>query len=348
LELAAGPGLEAAQPPHDAVLDRRVVADVEVQVAERLQRSPVAAVEHAILLHVERARDPPARAPGQDAAHAIPPALPEDLEDALVEVALSPRIRVDRVAVQPVDDGDERLGDLVADERLHAHPPPSPPAALPPNLVATLAAQALQVVVERPEAAVRPVVLVAGAVQPAARRQHVALVVGTEVHVRRREALPRTEGLQRLAERRRHRGVPSGGGEEALPGHGRERHGDEQLRIVRDAGAMRGRRPAVVEDELAVAVSLDVERARADHPRVVPERQALRQPPRVRPPGPRLLARRQPPPPPPPPPPPRPPPPPSQSHSRNGDPSSPTSPFQASRGTSRRDSTTRSMVTGSE
>src|SRR5262245_9933058 len=85
LELAAGARLEALPPAGDAVLDRGVVADVEVQVAERLQGAPVATVEHASLLHVERAREHPAVAARQDHAQAIAPALPEELEDAPVE-----------------------------------------------------------------------------------------------------------------------------------------------------------------------------------------------------------------------------------------------------------------------
>src|SRR5262245_66656823 len=45
LVLAAGAGLEAREPVLDALLDARVVADVEVDVAERPQRAPVAPVE---------------------------------------------------------------------------------------------------------------------------------------------------------------------------------------------------------------------------------------------------------------------------------------------------------------
>src|SRR5262245_8449626 len=133
LELAARTGLEALPPARDAVLDGRVVADVEVQVAERLQRAPVATVEHAALLHVERARDHPAAVASQDHAQAIPPALPEELEDAPVEVTPPPGIRVDRGAVELVDDGDERLGDLVPDGRLDHHALPFQLAALAPD-----------------------------------------------------------------------------------------------------------------------------------------------------------------------------------------------------------------------
>ena len=54
---------------------------------------------------------------------------------------------------------------------------------------------------------------------------------------------------------------------------------DQELRVVLDAGALRGLRPAVIEDELALAVALHVERTRADQATaVVAERQVLRQP----------------------------------------------------------------------
>ncbi len=68
LELAAGAGLEAIQALDDAVLDGGVVADVEVQVAQRLEGAPVATVEHAGLLHVEGAGDDVVVPPRDDQA----------------------------------------------------------------------------------------------------------------------------------------------------------------------------------------------------------------------------------------------------------------------------------------
>src|SRR5205823_758385 len=57
LELAARPGLDAPQPVRDAVLDRGVVADVEMEERNVAHRSPVATVEDVALAHVERAGD---------------------------------------------------------------------------------------------------------------------------------------------------------------------------------------------------------------------------------------------------------------------------------------------------
>ena len=57
LELAAGARLEAADALARAVVDRRVVADVEVEEAVLLERPPVAAVEDVALPDVDRAGD---------------------------------------------------------------------------------------------------------------------------------------------------------------------------------------------------------------------------------------------------------------------------------------------------
>src|SRR5262249_1826757 len=57
LDLPARTGLEALEPLRDAVRDARVVADVEVEVAQVVEGAPVAAVERSPLLEVERAGD---------------------------------------------------------------------------------------------------------------------------------------------------------------------------------------------------------------------------------------------------------------------------------------------------
>src|SRR5262249_56700732 len=86
LELAARPGLEAPQTADDAQLDGRVVADVEVEMSQLLEGAPVPAVEHAGLVHVERAGDHLAPAAGEDHAQALAPAFPEEIEDAAVQI----------------------------------------------------------------------------------------------------------------------------------------------------------------------------------------------------------------------------------------------------------------------
>jgi len=81
---------------------------------------------------------------------------------------------------------------------------------------------------------------------------------------------------------------------DARPGHRRERHRDQELRIVREAGTRRRRGPALVEDELAQAVRLHVERRAAHELLVPPHRQVLRVPPGPSARAPRVLERRQP------------------------------------------------------
>ena len=58
--------------------------------------------------------------------------------------------------------------------------------------------------------------------------------------------------------------IDAGRGEEAPSGVRRERHADQQLGIVADAGALGRVGPSVVEHELAHAVALEVERAGGD------------------------------------------------------------------------------------
>ena len=67
-----------------------------------------------------------------------------------------------------------------------------------------------------------------------------------------------------------------GGDQEARSADRRERNADEQLRVVADARALGGVGPAVVEDELALAVRLDVERARREQAFAVPRDQRPR------------------------------------------------------------------------
>src|SRR5436190_13923388 len=96
LELAAGPGLDATKPVRDAVLDRGVVTDVEMEERNVAHRSPVAAVEDVALADVERARDHLAALTRDDEAEPVAPALADQPEERQVEVLLAPRQLVDR------------------------------------------------------------------------------------------------------------------------------------------------------------------------------------------------------------------------------------------------------------
>ena len=153
-------------------------------------------------------------------------------------------------------------------------------AQLAPHLRAPLAAQRAEVVVERAVVAVAPVVLYALAVQEAGVAQRRDLVGGAEVDVHGGDLVATCR--RRAAPARR----PSSSGgrgtlrvrQHALPGGRRERHGDQQLRVVGHAGALGGLGPGVVEDELALAVALEIHRRRRDQPAALAHREVMRRP----------------------------------------------------------------------
>ncbi len=173
------------------------------------------------------------------------PAFEGDLEEPLVQIALPPRIRVDGGAIEPVRQGRQLHRNGVAHQRFDLDPLLRQLAALAADLVAALAAQAAEVVVEAPEAAVHPVVLVTGARKPAARRQGVAVRVEAEVDVHRREALLRRRrassapaicvGDRRVRARRR---------QDARSRDGREGYRDQQLRVVPNSRPLRRQTPS--------------------------------------------------------------------------------------------------------
>src|SRR2546426_5298294 len=147
LELTSRPGLEATELGGDAVLDGRVVADVEVEVAERTHRTPVATVEGVALLHVERAGDHLASLARHDQAEPVTQALSGQLEEAAVEGLLPPKEPLDGRLVDLEHPRHERRGDVGARMPGDLHALLCQRAALAAHLVATLAAQAGEVLV---------------------------------------------------------------------------------------------------------------------------------------------------------------------------------------------------------
>src|SRR5262249_20213716 len=276
--LAPRSGLEAAQLAADAVLDGGIVADVEVEVAERARRPPVAAVERVALLHVERAGDHLLASTRRHQAEPVAQPLSGELEEAPLEVLLPPGEPLDGRPIEVEHPRQERSGDIGARVHGDRHAVLGRGAALTAHLVATFAAQAREVVVERREAGIRPVVLVGRALEPAALPQRRGLVGQAEVDVDRREALTPAPLLEYLGEHVDDLASPACRRQEAGPGDGREGYTDEELRVVADPRAPCGRGPALVEDELTQAVALHVERARAHQLAVLPERQVLGQP----------------------------------------------------------------------
>ena len=146
-------------------------------------------------------------------------------------------------------------------------------------------------------AGIDPLELIPGAAHEAEAGEDLGLVGKAEVHVHRREAVVPADLHQCRAQRFDDpAAVGAGMGEETHARRRRERRGDEQLRVVADAGALRRLGPAVVEDKLPLAVSFQVERAGADQPIAVPQGQMLLQPAGGGADAAGILQRRQPPP----------------------------------------------------
>ena len=90
LEIAARARLETVNPGTDTMIDGGIVANVEVQIAQLLERSPVPAIEDPIFLDVERTRDDPPLIRCGDKTQVALESVGEVFEKRLVEVELSP------------------------------------------------------------------------------------------------------------------------------------------------------------------------------------------------------------------------------------------------------------------
>jgi hypothetical protein len=174
---------------------------------------------------------------------------------------------------------EQPIGDRRAGEPLDRHTLGRELAALPPHLVAPLAAQRREPILEARAAGVRPVVLEAHAREEAGFGQRLMLVAAAEVHVHAGEPIATAQlgqGLGQLAHARR--AVFAGCTQQACTAHGREGHRHQQLRVVVDAGP-RGRiGPAEVEDELPLAVALHVQGAGRDQAPGFAQQQRARHP----------------------------------------------------------------------
>src|SRR5262249_35531033 len=138
-------------------------------------------------------------------------------------------------------------------------------APLSLDLVAPVAAERTEIIVERLVAAVLPVELEPDTRDYACPGERLSLVLAAEIHMRVRDLILPCDLGQRPPHRLNERPAVRPCGQEARAGHGRERHADENLRVIRNAEAMGEFRPFVIEDEFAHAVELEIHRARADH-----------------------------------------------------------------------------------
>src|SRR5262249_19838820 len=151
--------------------------------------------------------------------------LADEIEEARVQVAMAPRVVVDRLAVEPEHHGEDALRDGLPHQRLDGDALLGERALLAARLIAPLAAQALEIVVEGGEPLVQPVILVGSAQEPAPRRERAPIVVGAEVDVCGRHLLAVAQALHRGGEYARDAVVHAWSSEKTLAGHRRERHG---------------------------------------------------------------------------------------------------------------------------
>ena len=132
--------------------------------------------------------------------------------------------------------------------------------------MAALGAEAREEIVEAGVAGIAPVELQAVALDEPGLRQEFRLGARREQDMRARKAEPLAQLLEPRGERAVHRGfVHARRDQQPRPGRRREGHGDDQLRVVFEVQPRLGEvREAVVEDELALAVALDVRRRGRD------------------------------------------------------------------------------------
>src|SRR5271170_5506958 len=130
------------------MLDGRVVADVEVQVLQVFEASPVTSVEHARLLQVE--------GPGHQLAAAIRAyqtdvaleALAHLCEELARQVAAAPVEFFDRGKIEIEHRAENCIGDLLARMHLDGHALGGQRSAFMADGVAALALERSQVIVE--------------------------------------------------------------------------------------------------------------------------------------------------------------------------------------------------------
>jgi 4-amino-4-deoxy-L-arabinose transferase-like glycosyltransferase len=295
LEFSAGPGLEAVDSLPQAVLDGGVVAHLEVEERNLLEGAPIAPVEHRALAHVEGAGDDGPVPPGEEDTEPVLPALPQELEQPLVQVRPAPPELVHRRTVEPVENREEFVGDVVGGVHGDLNPARGDLATLAADLRPAFVPEGAEEVLEGSPALADPLELIAPAQLVADGTERRDLVGKTEVDVDRREASLATELFQDLPEGPdQSRAVVVGPDEETRSSDGREGRGDQEFRVVANPGPLGGFRPGVVEDELAEAVALHVERAGRDRPRAVPEHQVAGKPARFGRDAPGLLERGEP------------------------------------------------------
>ena len=212
LVLALRAALEELEAALDAELDRLVVAGLEVQPRVKLGRTPVAAVQRAAGVHVERAGHRLAVALADHQQEILRHVARQAPKEGAVQVGCGVMLAVGAV-VAPGEEVPVLLAGLAAGKPAEDDAGVAHAAALLLDLLALVVVHARQEIVEIAIARVLPVELDAGAQHQAALPELVGLLRGREQHVQRRRALLR-------GQRRRRRPAGAGAGGESASRRG--------------------------------------------------------------------------------------------------------------------------------
>ena len=159
LVLSPRPGFEAREAVLDAVLDRGVITDVEMEMSDFSDRAPIASVEDVALLNVECAGDLLPALFCDDENQSIAKAFDEEFECLAIQVLTSPGTRPDGREIERIHRVDQIGRNVIASEGLDDDFLESHFSPLPSNLISSLAAKCPEVVLEVSIAVVVPVVL---------------------------------------------------------------------------------------------------------------------------------------------------------------------------------------------
>src|SRR5262249_10227193 len=267
-----GARLEAQQPPANDLVHAGVDANIEMQEGKLLEAAPVSAVEDAVAGEVEGPGDDPVTGEGLDELDPVPEVVQHPVEEPGVQVPAPPGELVDGAGVQPEGFAGVDFGESVTAQNANLQPLFRRGASLALQLVPSLAGEAPKDVLGATVVLVDEVVLDAVADGEPERLDGQRLGLGRKQHVNAGQPLLVGE-LQRPACQLQRPGRPvlARRDQEAASGRGGQRRGNDELRVVGDAGPLRGGGPGEVEDEFAAAVGLEVRRCGRNEPVASPQ-----------------------------------------------------------------------------
>ena len=255
---------DTSEPARDGGVDGLVVAQLEMQAGVVLDTAPVAAKKHLTPDEVERPGNRSSATQCQHQQNVVAHLFLHKVEEFAGQVGAAPFARAGVLIELP-----ERIPmlgpQIVARQR---HDVPAKGLRLRTFLADRLAlarGQAGQEVLEAGIAAIFPVKLLRYAVQKAHFGPRLGLCLGAEGDVQGRQAV----ALGQLDRPPDQGGapdpVPARTGQQAPARCRCEGHGHLELGVIAPAGLLIGMGPVVIEDVLALAVALGIERCDGNH-----------------------------------------------------------------------------------